>query len=99
MSAAISSARRTPARIRSAFASSAPTVAFIWSRATRNTLISAPPGRDLAGVEAEPVHAPEIAGVLHLQAPVHDHGQAASTRDLGPFRADHSELQPERPRA
>ena len=28
-------------------------------------------------VEAEPVHAPDVAGVLDLDAPVHDHRQAA----------------------
>src|SRR4051794_21266056 len=54
--------------------------------------------RDLAGVEAEPMHASEVARVLDLEAAVHDDVESAPHCDLRAFRADHAVLEPERSR-
>src|ERR1700728_2040764 len=50
---------------------------------------------DAVGVEAEPVHPPDVAGVLELDAAVHDHRQAALLRDPRALGADHAELAPQ----
>ena len=54
------------------------------------------PGDD-SGVEAEPVHAPDVAGVLYLETPVHDDIEAAGPGYLGGFVADDPELEPQGP--
>src|SRR5579872_1900995 len=48
------------------------------------------------GVEAEPVHAADVPGVLHLDAAVHDHGQPGVRRDPRALDVDHPELAPQR---
>src|ERR1700743_933181 len=58
-----------------------------------------PDGRDALRVEAEPVHPAHVAGVLHLDAAVHDHRQPAVLRDLRALGVDHPELAPEGARA
>src|SRR4051812_38899332 len=55
--------------------------------------------RDAVGVEAEPVHAPDVPRVLDLQAAVHDHGQARVLGDPGALLVDDAELAPHRRRA
>src|SRR6185295_7608397 len=52
--------------------------------------------RDLAGVEAEPVHAAQVARVLDLHAAVDDDLQPGPLGDLRALGADHAELEPER---
>src|ERR1700689_2776981 len=62
----------------------------------RSLLQSAAGGSDPLGIEAEPVHAPDVACVLDLQTAIHDHGDAPVLGDLRPFEVDHAELAPER---
>src|ERR1700730_2509849 len=52
-------------------------------------------GRDALGVEAEPVHPAHVAGVLPLDAAVHDHRQPAVLPGLGALGVNHAELAPE----
>ena len=52
--------------------------------------------RDPLGIETEPVHAPDVTGVLDFDAAVHDHRQAARFGDPGPILIDHAELAPQR---
>ena len=56
-------------------------------------------GRDALGVEAEPVHPSDVAGVLDLDAAIHDDGEAARLGDARAFLVDHRELAPEAPGA
>src|SRR5215471_10981819 len=53
---------------------------------------------DHTGVEAEPVHAPQVTGVFDFHAAVHHHLEAALFGDTRTFTADHAELQPQRAR-
>ena len=63
--------------------------------AARNALLeTAANGRDPLGVEAEPVHTSDVAGVLDFDAPIHDHRQAALFGDTRAFLVDHCELAP-----
>src|SRR4249920_1652054 len=55
--------------------------------------------RDPLGVEAEPVHPSDVAGVFDLDAPVHDDGQSAGLGNPPAFFVDHRELAPETPGA
>src|SRR6185437_7069875 len=50
---------------------------------------------DAMGVEAEPVHPADVAGVLDLEAAVHDHGDAAVLGDLRALAVDDAELAPQ----
>src|SRR5882757_2190847 len=52
-------------------------------------------GRDALRVEAEPVHPARVAGVLNLEATVHDHRYATVLGDPRPLLVDHAELAPE----
>src|SRR6202050_5030995 len=63
---------------------------------TKRVLDPRTDGRDGRVVEAEPVHPPQVACVLHLEAAVHDHRQAALLGDPGALLVDHTELAPER---
>ncbi len=50
---------------------------MIGARRQVKPLLQPPADRgDPLGVESEPVHAPDVACVLDLDAPIHDHGQA-----------------------
>src|SRR5215469_7343951 len=51
---------------------------------------------DALRVETEPVHPARVARVLNLEAPVHDHRQAAVLGNPRAFLVDHAELAPER---
>src|SRR3954469_14412120 len=53
---------------------------------------------DLAGVEAQPVHAAEVARVLDLEAAVHDDIESPLFGDSHAFGADHAVLEPQRAR-
>ena len=46
------------------------------------------------GIEAKPVHAPDVARVLDLQTPVHDHRHIPRLRDAGAFLNVHLVEQP-----
>ena len=50
---------------------------------------------DALRVEAEPVHAADVARVLDLEAAIHDHRHAARLGDARAFLVDHAELAPE----
>src|SRR5712692_11055771 len=56
-------------------------------------------GGDDPGIEAEPMHAPEVASVLDLHAAVHDDAQARLLGDRAALGADDVVLAPESIRA
>src|SRR5438270_7524758 len=56
-------------------------------------------GGDALRIEAEPVHAADVAGVLDLDAAIHDHRETAGFGDARAFLVDHRELTPQRPGA
>src|SRR3954470_12268341 len=59
-------------------------------------LKTAADGRDPLRIEPEPVHPPDEARVLDLDAAIHDYRQAARLGDPRPFFVDHRELAPQR---
>src|SRR5689334_21790977 len=61
----------------------------------RRLLQSAAHGGDALRVEAEPVHAPDVARVLDLDAAIHDDRQAAFRGDARAFLVDDAELAPQ----
>src|SRR5688572_21886331 len=58
-------------------------------------LQSAADRRNALGVEAQPVHASDVAGVLDLETAVHDDREAPGFRDLRPLFIDHRVLTPQ----
>ena len=51
-------------------------------------------GSDSLGIEPEPVHPPDVAGVLDLDAAIHHHGHAARLGNTCPLLVNHVVLTP-----